>query len=360
MSPLPARGGEPGDASPGAPQGPDEGELAQVAVPAKDRTGPGRAGSSILVVGNSAVDLIARTIDEAPPPGGMRKFGTYRLASGGCAVNVATALARLGVAVDVATRVGDDRFGDFLVSELRQCGVGTDILVPDAAALTPFTFAAVRNDGERSFYHCPGSNDRLTRTDVPDVALKERRFVMVTGAMLMATLDGEETADLLRIARVGGATTLLDTSLADDVPRERWLAAIVPALRHTDLFVPSIAEARILAGEEEPSQITAALQKHGAHTIVMKMDARGALIRERDGNESHVPAFPVDNVVDSTGAGDCFCAGLLAGLSAGKSVRDAALLGNAVAAHGIQRAGATTGVPRLDEIARFMNDADHS
>jgi len=88
--------------------------------------------------------------------------------------------------------------------------------------------------------------------------------------------------------------------------------------------------------------------------VVIKLDADGAFCREADGAETYVPAYRVDNVVDTTGAGDCWSAGFLAGLLDDLPVPEAAALGNATAAHCIQAPGASTGIVPLEQIREFQ------
>jgi 2-dehydro-3-deoxygluconokinase len=88
--------------------------------------------------------------------------------------------------------------------------------------------------------------------------------------------------------------------------------------------------------------------------VVIKLDTDGAFVRTADGVEERVPAYHVEKIVDTTGAGDCWSAGFLTGLRAGEAVPDAALLGNAVAAHGIQAPGASAGIVTLDRVREFQ------
>lgn len=306
--------------------------------------------SDVLIIGIATVDAIARPVDRIPEPGGLRFFDNLTLATGGCAINAAIALARLGTAADLIARVGRDIFGEFIVGELRRSGVPTAGIQHDPEVGTSFSFAAVGSTGERRFFHATGANARLRREDIPSSSLRNRRFVFVTGAMLMDALDGQPTADLLAAARGAGAQTVLDTVYVESATPEEWQRRIIPALPHVDYFVPSRAEARAITGQTDPPQQADRLHSLGAKNVVIKLDSQGAFCRGSDGQPELAPAFPVANVVDTTGAGDCWCAGLLVGLLAGKSLVDAARLGNAVAAFSIQSPGAATGVPSLSAV----------
>jgi sugar/nucleoside kinase (ribokinase family) len=310
--------------------------------------------ADILVVGIATVDAIARPVREFPGPGGLQFFDQLTLTTGGCAVNVAIALAKLGVRCDLVTRIGADVLGELVLDELRKHGVPTDGVLRDAAQSTPFTFVAVGADGERRFLHTVGTNARICRGDVTADALAGRRFVHVAGTMLMDAMDGEPTADLLAAARATGATTLLDTVFVESATADAWRRRIGPALPHLDYFVPSFPEIRMLSGFDHPTAMARACQAAGARTVVIKHGAEGALLFESEGAETRVPPVPVERVVDATGAGDCWCAGFLAGLRDGLPSVDAARIGNVIAAQSIGAAGATTGVRAIDDFRAFL------
>ncbi len=310
--------------------------------------------SDIVNVGICTVDAIGQTISDYPPPGGLRLFDKLTLTTGGNAVNCSIALAKMGVACDVIVKVGCDALGEFVIGEAKRYGVNAAGIVRDAATHTPYTFVCVMPDGQRSFFHTMGANGTLCLADVNLDIVRAAKFCFVTGTMVMRTFDGRQTADLLGIARKAGATTLLDTVYLDSASPQQWQDNIHPALPVLDYFIPSQPEARAITGLQKPPEIARAFQDRGCRNVVIKLDAAGAFCRDADGVETFVPAYCVPNVVDTTGAGDCWCAGFLAGLHGGMSMPDAALLGNATAAHCIQAAGASTGIVPLEQIKSFQ------
>jgi sugar/nucleoside kinase (ribokinase family) len=306
----------------------------------------------ILIAGIAVADAIARPIDRLPEPGGLRFFDDLAITSGGCAINAAIALARLGVAggCDVAARVGADMLGDFISSELHRHKLSTRLLARDAARTTSFSFAAVGASGERAFLHTTGANAAFCLDDIPLEEVRPRKFLLVAGSMLMDTFDGEQTAELLREARRHRVTTLLDTVFVESAGADEWQRRVGPALAHLDYFIPSFPEARALSGEEDPEAAARLFHDAGVRNTAIKLGAGGVFVREASGAEHSIPAFEVERVVDATGAGDCWAAGFVAGLSEGLNVPGAARLGNAVAACGIQAPGATAGVKQLAEV----------
>lgn len=307
-----------------------------------------------LIIGIATVDAVARTVERFPAPGGLVTFDQLTIATGGCAVNTALALARLGVRADVVTRVGRDPNGDFVVAELERHGVAGAGVVCDAECGTSYSFVAVLASGERSFLHTTGANARIEAGDVPDSALERRPLVFVAGVMVMDALDGEPAADILRRARAHGAVTMMDTVFVESAPREEWLRRVGPALPHLDYFVPSLPEARAISGRDDPLLAARFFRDAGVRRVVVKLGEHGALCLDEHGRDTPVRPLPVPRVVDATGAGDCWCAGFIAGLLGGEAFVEAARLGNAVAALGITGAGATGAVPPLAHVRAFM------
>ena len=314
----------------------------------------------ILIIGIATVDAIGRPIDRFPAPGGLRFFEHLTLTTGGCAVNCSIALAKLDVPCDVVIRVGADPLGDFVLAELQRHGVPTGGVIRDATTSTAFTFVAVSSDGEHAFLHTVGADGRIQRDDVSAEQLRGRKIVFVAGTMVMASLDGEPTAKLLADARQAGALTMLDTVYVESATRDEWQRAVGPALPHLDYFIPSLPEARALSGLDDPAEIARAFQNSGARNVVIKLGQRGVFLRDEQQRELHVPAVRVEQVVDATGAGDCWSAGFLIGLRDELPIEQAARLGNAVAACGIQAAGATTGVESMEAVRAAARSADPS
>ena len=310
--------------------------------------------SDIVNIGICTVDAIARNVDEYPPRGGLRLFDSLTLTTGGNAMNCSVALAKLGVACDVVIKVGTDTLGDFVISQVKKYGIGAGGIVREEGTSTPFTLVCVHSDGQRSFIHTMGTNGTFSARDVDRTLVRKAKFCFVTGTMVMSTFDGEQTAGVLADAREAGGVTLLDTVYNDAAPQARWQEVIHPCLPHLDYFIPSQLEAKAISGRDEPAERARAFQDLGCRNVVIKCDSDGAFVRTTDGVEETVPAYQVDDVVDTTGAGDCWSAGFLTGLRAGESIPDAARLGNAVAAHGIRAPGAATGVVSLDRVREFQ------
>jgi len=304
----------------------------------------------IVCLGIMVADVVGRPLRTLPEAGRLVLVDEMSLHTGGCAINTATALALLGLPVEVIGKVGMDPFGDFLVRRLEERGIGSRGVARDPEVGTSATMVMVDPDGERRFVHYIGANACLTLEDV-DLAMVEGASILhVAGALVLPGIDGQPTAGLLQKAHSAGVTTFLDT-VWDDTGQ--WMQLLGPCLPHVDYFVPSLAEAQALTGLDEPGDVARALLDRGVGTVVLKMGADGCLVVTRTGEPLRVPAYEVE-AVDATGAGDAHAAGFIAGVWQGWPLERTARLANAVGALCVTGVGAAGGLRSLPETLAFM------
>jgi sugar/nucleoside kinase (ribokinase family) len=220
-----------------------------------------------------------------------------------------------------------------------------------ATSNTSATMVMVSSDGERTFFHYLGANAELCYEDVDFNIIKEAKILHIAGTFLMPGFDGVPASRVLKQAREWGITTSLDTAWDS---KGNWMKVLEPCLQYLDIFMPSIEEARMITGKQEPQDIAESLLSYGIKIVSLKMGERGSYTRTRDW-ELHLPIYKV-NAIDATGAGDAYAAGFLAGVAKGLDYKDAALLGNAVGACCVTAIGATAGIKNMQETQDFMNN----
>jgi sugar/nucleoside kinase (ribokinase family) len=275
---------------------------------------------SIAVVGNINVDLLASPVADLPPPGTERPIHRIDLRVGGAAAVTGAALARLGRAPLVAGCVGNDVLGEVALEDVRRYGVETSHVVRlEAATGVSIAFEAPGRD--RSFVIALGSLASFDASMVPPEALAAER-VLLCGYFNLPALRGNATRDLLAAVRAGGGTTLLDTGW----DHEGWPTTTLRELRSllplVDVFLPNEGEASRLSGEADPAAAAAVLTRASGGWTVVKLGAAGAAAVAADGRSRGVAA-PAVEVVDTTGAGDAFNAGLLDAMAAGADPAEA-------------------------------------
>jgi len=201
---------------------------------------------------------------------------------------------------------------------------------------------ALSAGADRAILTATGAVATLTMRDVPSAPLVRARHVHVSSYFLVADSLGPGLATLLEVARAAGAGTSLDTNWD---PAQRWAGPrLTEALAHASLLLPNEAEALCLADAPDLDRAVPALAAAGP-ALVVKLGERGALCT--DGTRRYLAEPPPVKVTDTTGAGDCFNAGVIAGLLGGLDLPAAVALGCAVGAASTRAPGGTAGCPDL-------------
>src|SRR5579871_2525227 len=299
-----------------------------------------------VCLGNVLVDVLVKPVDKLPPVGGLLATDHVEMALGGCASNTAVALSRLGVATFLWGKVGKDPFSSFAMDQLKEAGVEISGMKADPRVSTSATVVLVDSKARRSFLHSVAANDHIYLKDLNLSKLSSFDHLHIGGYFLFPKLDGAPMAGIIKEAQNKGLTTSLDTSW--DM-KNRWMKALKPCLPHLDYFMPSEREVKMLLGHCRPRDAAKAFLKMGVRTFILKRGEKGSVLFTRNGGEIQVPAFKA-KVVDTTGAGDCFCAGFIKGLSLGWSLGDCLRLGNAAGASAVGALGATAGLQSFTQI----------
>ena len=305
----------------------------------------------LLVIGDCNPDVLVLGDDVTPAFGQQEKLVTsMSLVVGGSASITAVAAARLGLRVALVAAVGDDAAGTFMLAELARAGVDTGAMAVRAQLPTGMTVALSRG-ADRAILTAEGAIATLTPADVPADLLARARHVHVSSYFLVERSLGPGLAALLATARAGGASTSLDTNWD---PAGRWGADFFPdVLAQTDVLLPNEAEALRLAGTTDLPDAIASLTRAGG-AIAVKLGARGALYANR--SQQYLATPPPVSPVDTTGARDCFNAGLLAGLLRGFEPPAALALGCAAGAASTRGIGGTGSSPGLAAALALAKD----
>jgi sugar/nucleoside kinase (ribokinase family) len=266
---------------------------------------------------------------------------------GGNGANTSYALARLGVPVSLVGVVGTDAPGDKVLSRLTSAGVNVSA-IRRSELPTPSTVCVVNPSGDRLFLHRVGASTAVDAADIDFQFGNGISHFHLANPFALPNLRSR-TCDVLRRAKEAGLTTSLDTGWD---ARERWIEDIGPGLPFTDLLFVNDKEAAMLSGHVDCDAAVQDLRVRGACDIIVKTGSKGCLIYSGD-ERLEVPGFTVE-VVDTTGAGDCFAGGFLAALHRSRSYRAAARFANAVGALNVQQLGAAQGVLTFDETERWI------
>ena len=292
-----------------------------------------------VCVGLTILDLLGRHIAEIPKGGGTQIIDQIRITPAGTAAGPAVIGARYGLKTVLVGAIGRDDMGLILKTMLDKNGVDTSRLQERDDMPTSATILAVTPEGQRPNFHAIGASVMLELDEARRKAIVNSRFVHWGGVGTMLMLDGGPGAEVLKAARANGATVTCDFI----APGPGILDALKLVLPHVDYFMPSLEEAAQVAETDGPDDTARFFLDLGAGACVMKAGSQGAFLYDKTGKKTHIPALAV-NVVDTTGCGDSFCAGFVAGLAQGWVPEKAARFAAATAALVATGLGSDAGV----------------
>jgi dehydrogluconokinase len=304
-----------------------------------------RTAIDVALLGEAMLMLVA---DRSGP---LEQVESFHKRTAGAETNVAIGLARLGLAVGWASRLGDDSMGRYLLAEMRREGIDCSHVAMVAGERTALQFKGRVDDGSDPpvEYHRKGSAaSRMTAADIDAEWLRGARHLHVTGvfaAISESCLQATQRA--VALMREAGRSVSFDPNLRPTLwPSEAAMRDALNALAgQCDWVLPGVAEGLILTGHDEPESIAAFYRERGASRVIVKLGADGAYYDDRDAGRGRVPAFPVQKVVDTVGAGDGFAVGVVSALLEGRSTAEAARRGAWIGARAVQVIGDTEGLP---------------
>ena len=305
----------------------------------------------VIVVGLYILDILGRPVEAIPPGGQVAFIDEIRLTVAGTAGGTVIDCAKLGLRARAVGAVGDDEKADFVLSTLSRFGVDISAMQRIAGVPTSATILNVRPNGDRPALHRRGASDAFTLTEADYPAVLDAPFVHVGGMPLLAKFDGAPTTALLKAAKAAGRTTTFDMIAATP----QTLDVLRPSLPYVDYFVPSIEDATVISGLAKAEDAARFFRDLGARTCVLTMGGEGCLVATADAL-FRLPAFEID-VTDTTGCGDAFSAGLIAGLHHGWDVEKSARFASAAGALVATGLGSDAGIVSFADTERLMYTA---
>jgi len=205
---------------------------------------------------------------------------------------------------------------------------------------------------DRRYLHTFGANALLTAGDIAASAFETAEVIYVGGYLILPGFREDELAPRLAGARARGAKTILD--VAAPAGREPSLEAASRLLPHVDYFVPNVDEARALTGESDPRRQAGMLIEQGAATVMIKRGEKGIYVRSRsDAFELDAPAIAV---VEPSGAGDGFAAGLAVGILEGWDLATTVRFASVIGASACSALGCAAGIFTRAEADAFVSE----
>jgi sugar/nucleoside kinase (ribokinase family) len=287
----------------------------------------------VLVIGDLLYDVLAEV--DGPLNTGTDTFSPVHAQPGGSGANAAAWLAHAGVETLFVARVGDDPLGRMLEEEVGELGAATH-LIRDAELPTGKVVVLVDGAGERTMITSRGAGENLHPEDLPGHAFHPNIHLHLSGYLFSEGARRRTALEALRRARRSRMTVSVDpssTTLLTDLGPQRFLEWTGGA----DLLFPNHQEGALLAGTKDPERVLDALLDHYP-SVVLKLGPDGAAYATRNGERVSIPAASA-RAVDTTGAGDALCAGVLATWLAGGTPAEALRKGVGLAARCVERVG---------------------
>lgn len=307
----------------------------------------------VVALGDVNVDIIAH-FATFPDKGQDALTDETEIHCGGSAANTAMALARMGIETSLISRVGPDSWALKVYRCLNEAGVLPAGLQRDRAIMTGLMYVVVTPDGERTILGHRGANVFTDPSQIQEEDIRDARLFHLSGYALLTEPQRSAALLALEIACRHGLTVTLDPGMSVPPAVLDAIRALLPAI---DILLPNLTEAQHLTGADRPEQCAQALLDEGVQAVALKLGQGGCLVGNHEGF-FHSPGFSVETR-DSTGAGDSFAAGFIAGFLGGLDWSSAAVLGNAMGAMATARVGATTVAPKAQEVLALLRNHYH-
>jgi ribokinase len=267
----------------------------------------------------------------------------FKESPGGSAANTIVGLARLELKTGYIGKVAEDREGRLLLNDFRKENVNTRGIIISKKGRSGIVMGYVDGKGERALYVDPGVNNWLEFKDINLDYTADTEFLHLTSFVGEKPFEAQKRL----MNQLSDVKTSFDPG---DLYARKSLTSLKPIIKRTFVMLPNENEIRLLTGKDYEGG-SKTLIKEGVDVVAVKLGERGCYVT--DGKERHLVEPYEKKVVDTTGAGDAFCAGFLYGLIKERDLYECGKLGNFVAARCISKMGARTGLPRLSDLKGF-------
>ncbi|MBA1292851.1 sugar kinase [Pseudomonas lurida] len=295
----------------------------------------------------------------AEQTGDLAQVRQFHKRIAGADSNVAIGLSRLGFNVAWLSRVGDDSLGRFVVDTLSHEGLDCRHVAVDPLHPTGFQFKSREEAGadpQVEYFRKGSAASHLSVADISPALLQARHLHATGIPPALSPATGELSRALMTQMRQAGRSVSFDPNLRPSLwaSQAQMIAEINALAGLADWVLPGLGEGRLLTGFDDPADIAAFYLDQGAEAVAIKLGADGAYYRTQL-DQGFIAAVPVENVVDTVGAGDGFAVGMISALLEKLSFPEAVRRGNWVGSRAVQSRGDMEGLPtRADLLGRSV------
>ena len=311
----------------------------------------------VICIGAALVDMVAQ-VERHPQDDDEVFVSDLNLMSGGAAANTAYACAKLGLKTAFIGKLGtDDDFGRKIIRDFKEMSLDTSLIKYSKNFRTGSAYVVLSKNGERRIYAHSGAANYLNKNDIISDEIIGTKILFLSS---LKNLDS--FVEAAKIARDNNIIVILNPGM---LIIEQGLEKIKHLLKKIDIFILSQREFKNLLSLEDVNfkdingnMKTSELFNLGIKVVIITTGKNGAILINQQKSEK-ICAIEVEDIVDTTGAGDAFSAGFIYGFVKNLSfkfddLKKDVMLGNFVAGKCIQKLGARNGIPNSDEIMHFF------
>lgn len=302
----------------------------------------------VAVVGELNVDILLNQMSGLPEVGEEILAGKMNVTLGSSSAIFAANISTLGIRTAFLGKIGNDSFGDTVLSSLQKMQVNTNAILFSKSSKTGASIA-LNYDNDRAMITFPGAMEELSVSDVTDNYLENANHLHVSSIFIQPNIK-EELVLLFSRAKQKGMTTSLDVQ---SDPAEKWEFDFERVLPLVDVFLPNNHELMGIAHKQNIEEAIEVLKPY-TNTLVVKMGIDGSLGIRKDERITYTP-YLNKHVVDAIGAGDSFNAGFISAFIRGKSLGDCLQLGSICGAVNTTAAGGTGAFTNLSAVRETAN-----
>jgi sugar/nucleoside kinase (ribokinase family) len=316
----------------------------------------------VTCIGEVLVDFLSKEIGRD-----LSDAGIFAKGAGGAPANVAAGLSRLGIRSSFVGKVGNDPFGIFLYTQLKSFGVDVSGITFDGKNKTRLAFVSLRKNGDRDFefWEKHPADEQIVFRDIPFRKIERSKIVHLSSFLLLKEPARRTVFQIARYLRKKKILISFDPNIRLSLWERKSDArrTLLRLITYASIVRLNMEEAHFLTSKRSAEKCAEVLLKQGPLLVVITMGRKGCFFKNNT-QEGFVPGLNV-RAVDTTGCGDAFLAGLLAGLiRSGKkidalSARDLTALcryANASGAFVASRRGVLSALPTPGQVKKLLNE----
>lgn len=294
----------------------------------------------------------------ADEPGPFHEINHYTLGLAGAEMNFAIGLARLGLRSGWVSQVGEDSFGKLILQRLQEEGVDRQHVQVESQYPTGFQLKSkvVEGDPEIQYFRKGSAASYMGPERFSEEHYLRAAHLHMTGIPLALSEHTRAYAGtVLRCMKEHGRSVSFDPNLRPALwkSEEEMIQVVNEFAIESNYVLPGISEGQILTGYGEARDIAAFYLERGVELVIVKLGAGGAYYRNAS-EEGYVDPYPIDQAVDTVGAGDGFAVGVVSALIEKCSIVEAVQRGNAIGSLAVQSPGDYDGYPTREQLEQFM------